>query len=120
MNASTIYMYSVYTPELKIAAGHWPFSMQFTALVVKKIDHDCIKVMQMAGQNFSSASQAQNLTFSSAPTVGGIRREVPLQGAKGSPVELYEDRGKGGEDGGGGQDRQERIGEDWWVESSLA
>ena len=32
------------TAELKIAAGHWPFSMQFSTMATQKFDHECIKL----------------------------------------------------------------------------
>ena len=30
--------------EFKIAAGHWPFSVQFSTMATQKFDHDCIKL----------------------------------------------------------------------------
>ena len=31
-------------PEFKKAAGHWPFSVQFSTMATQKFDHDYIKV----------------------------------------------------------------------------
>ena len=34
----------MWSPELKIAAGHWPFFMHFSIVATQNFDHDCIKL----------------------------------------------------------------------------
>ena len=52
----------LHNAELKIAAGHWPFSVQFSTMATQKLTIIALNI-QMPNNNFSLASQTQSLIF---------------------------------------------------------